>query len=67
MPSIEVEFEVWCSKCGAGLCLNVTPRQSRGYGSQTPGVDIEPCEKCLENAREEGYQEGFDEGKAEAE
>jgi len=51
MPSIE--FEVWCS-CGAGLC-NQT-KDVRG------GIQVEPCENCLEKARDEGYDKGYSEG-----
>ena len=50
MPSIE--FEVWCS-CGNGLC-NQT-KEVKG------GIQVEPCEKCLESAREEGREEGYNE------
>lgn len=50
MPQIEVE--VWCS-CGNGLCGQ---SESRGRG-----IVVEPCEKCLENARSEGHTEGYTE------
>jgi hypothetical protein len=52
MPKVtveaEVEIEVWCS-CGEGLC-----RQSDGGIGR---VTVEPCRSCLENARQEGYDE----------
>ena len=51
MPA--VEFEVWCS-WGAGLC-NQT-KDVRG------GIQVEPCENCLEKARDEGYDKGHSEG-----
>lgn len=51
MPT--VEFEVWCS-CGAGLCNNSS--EVRG------GIFVEPCEKCIENAKEESKDEGYSEG-----
>ena len=55
MPTVtvEAEIEVWCS-CGNGLC-----RQSTG-GDKC--VTVEPCEKCLEIAKTEGYDEGYDDG-----
>ncbi len=59
MPSfdVEIEFEVYCATCGAGLC-----GQSDGsHGSRGPRVDVEVCETCVNNARDEGYQEGYDE------
>jgi len=50
MPSIE--FEVWCS-CGNGLCNQST--EVKG------GISVEPCEKCLDTAHGEGYDEGYKE------
>ena len=52
MPLIEIEFEVWCS-CGNGLCNQTRDRKG--------GIEVEPCEKCLEKAREEGKEEGYNE------
>ena len=46
MPS--VEFEVWCS-CGNGLC-----NQTKDVNG---GIEVEPCEKCLDKAHTEGYAE----------
>ena len=57
MPSFEVEFEVYCGRCGAGLC-----NQSVGYNRRGPRVDVEPCGKCLENAEDAGYDKGKQEG-----
>ncbi len=51
MPAIE--FEVWCS-CGNGLCGQCI--ETRG------GITVEPCEKCIETARGEGKDEGYEEG-----
>ena len=48
MPTIE--FEVWC-ECGTLL----DTRDVRG------GVEVDPCEKCLEAAKEEGRNEGYNE------
>jgi len=63
MPNIEVEltgdveFEVYCS-CGNGICANTRVSYNRGRNQ----VMVEPCEKCLAQARNEGYDEGYDEG-----
>lgn len=56
MPTInaDIDFEVWCS-CGVGLC-NVT---AVNKGNQ---VTVDPCEKCLEKARDEEHEKGYDEG-----
>jgi len=62
MPEISIEIEVWCS-CGEGLC-----NQSTGdSGRRGPNITVEPCERCLVRARNEGYDKGYDEAKAEFE
>lgn len=62
MPEFEVqttvEFEVYCGKCGAGLCNQTSTENRRG----TNRVTVDPCEKCLDEAE----ATGFDKGKAEA-
>ena len=45
-----LEFEVWCS-CGNGLCNQTTDVKG--------GISVEPCEKCLDKAHGEGYDEGY--------
>ena len=55
MPTFEVEFEVFCS-CGAGLC-----NQSETRSGNKLSVTVEPCEKCLEDSREGGYEDGYKE------
>lgn len=54
MPEISIDVEVWCS-CGEGLC-NQSSAEHRGRG-----IVVEPCGKCLEIAKQEGYDEGYDE------
>ena len=56
MPLLELEFEVFCS-CGNGLCNNTTEGRNR-YSQY---ITVEPCEKCLDVAREEGHEEGYEE------
>lgn len=53
--SIDLEFEVFCVGCGEGICGNAHTRESRRRGM--PQVIIEPCERCLEMARDEGRYE----------
>lgn len=59
MPSfdidIEIDFEVFCGGCGAGICNNADTRASHRRGM--PQVVVEPCERCLEIARNEGRDE----------
>ena len=53
---ITVEFEVFCQECGAGLC-----QQSTGHPpgrSSSAFVEVQPCEKCLEQKFDEGYHQG---------
>ena len=54
MPEISFEIEVFCS-CGHGLC---GPSKG-GIGRRgIPYVTVEPCERCLTKAKDEGYDEG---------
>lgn len=58
MPEISVEVEVYCS-CGNGLCNQSTGGTERHGGSY---ITVQPCEKCLEREKQEGYDEGYQEG-----
>jgi Zn-finger protein len=51
---VEVEFEVFCS-CGNGMCGITETRESR-YRKHPQAV-VEPCPKCLEEARKEAAEE----------
>ena len=48
---IEIEFEVYCDTCGAGLCdqSKVVKTYNRGVNS----VRVEVCDKCIQNAIED--------------
>lgn len=50
--STDCEFEVYCGQCGKGLCNNCT--ETVTYNRQMNRLNIDPCENCLERAREEG-------------
>jgi len=52
MPNIEVEFEISCETCGKTLTATV----GEGY-QKSIVVEVEPCETCMENAREEIREE----------
>jgi hypothetical protein len=59
MPELPLEFEVYC-QCGAGMCRNCSEgRRTNGRG--VPYITIEPCERCLEAARDEGRREAEEE------
>lgn len=59
MPTLELDFEVFCSFCGAGLCNNST----EGRNNHSQYISLEPCGDCLEKAREEGRDEGYNQCK----
>jgi len=56
MPILEVEFDVYCS-CGNLLSKQTEvdqPRDKTGF----PQIIVEPCERCLDKANEDGYNAG---------
>jgi hypothetical protein len=58
--NVEVEFDVYCGKCGNALCpQSRTDDYRRGYGGQTRAVHVDPCDRCLDEAKSEGYDEGY--------
>ena len=57
----EVDFEVFCS-CGNGMCGATETRESRSR--RYPQAVVEPCQKCLQAAREEGAEEVRDQMQA---
>ena len=56
MPEISVEVEILCD-CGNGLCGQTRVSKNRGM----PQIVIEPCEKCLEKARNLAFDGGLEE------
>ena len=59
--SIDVEFEVYCGTCGAGLCS----QSDTSEGRRGLRVDVEVCGVCQDRARYEGYNDGYSDGKGE--
>ena len=59
MPTLELEFEVYCS-CGEGLCRQTN--EGRTGGRDMPFITVQPCEKCITKAHQEGYDQGHDKG-----
>jgi RNase P subunit RPR2 len=59
MPTFDLNFEVFCGRCGAALCNNTTTRVSKARGE--PQAVVEPCERCLEAEYEAGRQAGIKE------
>lgn len=57
--TVSLDFEVFCGRCGAGICNNADTRESRTR--RYPQVTIDPCERCLENAQETGEEKAREE------
>ena len=51
---IDVEVEVWCGTCGAGLCRQSDLKNKNG----TVSVTVDVCEKCKTAAYDDGYSDG---------
>lgn len=67
MPILELEFEVFCANCGAGLCNQTTTKNADySYSSRRAYINVEPCENCLQDARNDGYDEGHSKGQEDA-
>lgn len=60
MPDVTIEVEVYCESCGEGLCNQTTFCET--YHRRCPSFRVEPCQRCLDAAKREGYDEGYDEG-----
>lgn len=56
MPEISVDVEIYCS-CGEGLCR----QSSASNNKHSCYITVEPCQKCLDLAREDGKNEGYEE------
>ena len=60
MPTLSLEFEVYCS-CGNGLCGNST----EGRNGHAEYITVEPCEKCQDSKYDEGHSDGYDDARNE--
>ncbi len=50
----EVEFEVFCGRCGKGLCNVSETGKTKGSGMHY--VNVQPCWNCEEMAEYKGYK-----------
>ena len=50
---IGIQAKVICSRCGRDLCVSVRD----GVGNVPPEIEVDPCEWCEEEAREEAVEE----------
>lgn len=65
VPSLELEFECFCAVCGAGICNSCEEGRTPKRGM--PFLQITPCEQCMERAKEEARQAGYDAGHSDGE
>lgn len=56
MPDISIDIELYCNTCGSGICGNGMATYTR----RQPCFRIDACEKCTENARDDGYEKGYE-------
>jgi hypothetical protein len=56
--SADIEFTAECSKCGADLTTTEDHSVRRGWQ-----VKVAPCNACVEQAREEGDDAGYERGR----
>lgn len=60
MPEVkvDVEIELYCNRCGDGICGNGVVTYTR----HRPSFRIDPCRQCLKAERQDGYEEGYEAG-----
>lgn len=58
--TVDVDIEVFCGRCGAGLCRQSTAGKTSGRGQ--PYITVNPCKACLAEAETDAHNEGYDEG-----
>lgn len=49
-----IYFEVFCARCGMGLCGLTTVDERNGLK-----VEVQPCPQCLKDAESKGFDKGF--------
>lgn len=58
---VDVDFEVFCARCGYGLCSLSSTRKSRRRGEAQ--VEVNVCPSCEDDIKEEAYERGLEEGR----
>lgn len=61
MPLAEIDIEVYCDTCGAGLCNESHFAVTRTR--QQPSLRVNVCESCIEAAEQRGYDRGIEEAR----
>jgi hypothetical protein len=49
--NIDLDFEVYCGTCGAGLCMESSTRMSRNRNH--PQLEVNACPTCIATKQEE--------------
>lgn len=63
MANIEIELDVECATCRSVLSTDFTGPLPH---SRTASLQVTPCDRCLDKARDEGYDEGQREASGDA-
>ena len=50
---VGVKFKVICSRCGRDVRVDVRD----GVGNVSPEIEVDPCEWCEEDARQESVED----------
>jgi hypothetical protein len=58
----EIATEAYCDTCGSELSVHRAEETRQSEQKRTITYYVEPCDKCLEAAREEGNKAGYDDG-----
>ena len=58
MPTLEVEFEIFCS-CGH---TNLSNQSAVENGKTGQIIIVEPCEKCLKSIENDAWERGYRQG-----
>jgi hypothetical protein len=62
---VTVNIEVFCASCGQGLCNMTTNVKNRRTGDSF--FEVEACDVCLDSAKQEGYEAGYEAARKEYE
>lgn len=67
IPSVDVDvdFEVFCGTCGAGLCNDTETGNTNRR--RMPYVHVKPCGDCMEKEYARGHEAGYNEATSELE
>lgn len=64
MPDITIDVDVLCSRCGDVLSNQTEFKEGYQHAKE---LHVNPCEKCLDVAKDEGDDLGYERGLKDAE